>query len=1227
MCGDRVGENISKKLIIFAITLLFAIIISGAVSAAADIQVNQSVNKTNPNFNEAVKVTTKVTNNGPDTATGVQVTTKLPKGLIYVSDDSGGAYNPTTGIWNIGTFNYGDSPKLLNINTRVNATGTIKTQAAKTAQTNADSKLDNNSQKAVLTVPKAVDIRISHYLWYSAATYYYSNTPVFVVDVRNVGNLDDATNINVRYTIADGFEYIALNTRGVGTAAYNSTTRTITWNIPYMPKGAETTLYGTAFMNVYVRAIATGTKTPNLTNNAQLLSVDQYDYNSANNQASLAITVPEAHDIEVDQTFTRFANGGKSYVTYHIKATNNGPDNAVGVIIKDLLPVGLQWAYDDGGIAYNHTTGIWTVGDISRGTTKTLNITAEILATTGSIKNTAFLTAPLTPAFIDWNYNNNAKTTVITLSGTYTPNTDIRLYQYLWYSAATYYYSNTPVFVVDVRNRGNDDVSNVVVSYKIADGYEYITLNTRGVGTATYDNITRTITWNIPYMPKGAEATLGGTAFMNVYVRAIATGANTQNLTNTATLISPAYATPPTATLSITVPLAHDIEVNQSVTGTPKYNNKITINITATNNGPQDATGVTIKDLLPAGLQWVSDNSGGAYNATTGIWTIGNIANGATLTLSILVKVIGTGTIQNIAFLTAPLTPAFFDWNYDNNLQTLSIEVPEAADIAVTQAINNTAPTVNDTVSITVNVTNNGPDSATGINITDLLPSGLQFVSFSTLYGTYTNSNGIWFIENLLNGETATLTIIARAFTVGNYTNIANVISLTEYDWNTTNNMTSVNLAISGLIPDDIFTNEGQQGGTVNTDDGTTPAITLPFPITFYGHTYNTIYINVNGLISFGVPMPGPYYREYPDNVPYIAPFWGDIDITNAGSVFYVIENDKVTITWENVPGYTQTGYYNNFQVIMRSNGTFSFIYGDMEWANDLPSMYTKVIINSGFGTNPTKEFWNGGQSLSLIENKEIMFDSNGNLLYDPHIAVNYTVNNSTPNYHSNVEYTITATNQGPDTATGVKITSLLPAGLTFVSSSSAAYDSATGIWDVGALNVGESAILTIIAYVAQTGSITTYANVTAQDQYDPNPYESKNVTITVPNAADIAVTMTATDYTPTVGVDFDITIRVTNNGPDTATGVQVTDLFSSTGPLRYRSTRSISQGTYSSTTGIWNIGTLTSGQTATIVIRVRPRSGYQGQTVTNTATKTAETQYDPVTSNDSATITLNINP
>ena len=979
------GEKFFKKATLIVFTLFFAVVICGAASAAnADVQVNQTVNNTAPNYGDNVKFTDTVSNNGPNNATGVQVTDKLPASLIYISDDSNGAYNYSTGIWNVGSLNYGTT-KSLNIIAKVNETGTIKNTASKTAENETDPNLNNDAQQTVLNVPTAVDINVNQYLWYSGTTYYYDNTPVFVVDVRNKGN-DDATNVVISYKIGSGYEYIATNTRGVGTATYDANTRTITWTIPYMPKGTTDTPYAIAFMNVYLRAIATGTQTTNLTNTATLTSVDQYDTNSTNNQKSYAITVPTAHDIAVNQTCNTFTDSSGKHVTYTITATNNGPDNATGVTIKDLLPSGLSYESDTGNGAYNPSTGIWNIGNLSNGTTEVLNITALITATTGTITNTAALTAPLLPNFIDWNYDNNAQTTTLTLSGTYTPNVDINVNQYLWYSGTTYYYDNTPVFVVDVRNKGNDDATNVVISYKIGSGYEYIATNTRGVGTATYDANTRTITWTIPYMPKGTTDTPYAIAFMNVYLRAIATGTQTTNLTNTATLTSvDQYDTNSTnnqKSYAITVPTSADIQVNQNVTGTPNYNGTVTITVTATNNGPNNSTGVTIKDLLPSGLQYVSSTaSQGTYDPTTGIWSLGDFNYGTgPQTLTIVAKIISTGTIKNVASLTAPLVPNFTDWNYDNNAQQCIITVPDAADIQVNQTTDKTSYNLGDTVTVTVTVKNNGPDNASGVSIKDLLPTGLNYSSSTASTGSYDNTTGIWKIGNLNNGSTVTLTITAIATALNNIINTASKNNETQYDPNLNNDAQSVTLNVADQVTH--FTNEGTTNGTVNSDDGTTSAIKLPFNVTLYGQTYDTIYINVNGLVSFGTPVTGPYFTDSPSSsIAYVAPFWSDIDVTYAGNITYNVTSNQIIITWNNVPGYSQGSdptEFNTFSLIMTSDGKFAFVYGDLQWKTDTRDEYSFAGISKGDGSTP-KKFWTSSRSLNRIANSTIWFDSNGN--------------------------------------------------------------------------------------------------------------------------------------------------------------------------------------------------------------------------------------------------------
>lgn len=51
---------------------------------------------------------------------------------------------------------------------------------------------------------------------------------------------------------------------------------------------------------------------------------------------------------------------------------------ATGVTVNDLLPTGLVYVSDNSGSVYSHQTGVWTVGDLAAGTSKTIKITAKV---------------------------------------------------------------------------------------------------------------------------------------------------------------------------------------------------------------------------------------------------------------------------------------------------------------------------------------------------------------------------------------------------------------------------------------------------------------------------------------------------------------------------------------------------------------------------------------------------------------------------------------------------------------------------------------------------------------------------------------------------------------------------------------------------------------------------------------------------------------------------------
>ena len=161
-------------------------------------------------------------------------------------------------------------------------------------------------------------------------------------------------------------------------------------------------------------------------------------------------------------------------------------------------------------------------------------------------------------------------------------------------------------------------------------------------------------------------------------------------------------------------------------------------------------------------------------------------------------------------------------------------------------------------------------------------------------------------------------------------------------------------------------------------------------------------------------------------------------------------------------------------------------------------------------------------------------------------LALIKTVNDSTPNVGDDVTFTITLTNLGPDTATAVQVTDLLPAGLTFVSAtpSQGSYNSATGLWTVGSVTTAAPQTLTLTATVVSPVAQTNTATISDADQFDPNPGNNSASSTETPQQADLALTKTVSDPTPNVGDQVTFTVTLTNNGPDAATGVQVTDLL-----------------------------------------------------------------------------------
>ena len=100
-------------------------------------------------------------------------------------------------------------------------------------------------------------------------------------------------------------------------------------------------------------------------------------------------------------------------------------------------------------------------------------------------------------------------------------------------------------------------------------------------------------------------------------------------------------------------------------------------------------------------------------------------------------------------------------------------------------------------------------------------------------------------------------------------------------------------------------------------------------------------------------------------------------------------------------------------------------------------------------------------------------------------LSIVKTVNITNPLIGHNVEFTIIATNNGPNDGTGVKVTDILQSGYTYVSSSTETYNLSTGVWIIGNLNNGISESLTINAKVNSIGNHDNTATINGNEVDD----------------------------------------------------------------------------------------------------------------------------------------------
>lgn len=88
-------------------------------------------------------------------------------------------------------------------------------------------------------------------------------------------------------------------------------------------------------------------------------------------------------DLRLEKSVNKSDAKNGDIVTYTIIVSNDGPNDATGVVITDVLPTGMVFKnYSATMGTYDHATGLWTVGTIPAGGSASLSINAEVDVTT-----------------------------------------------------------------------------------------------------------------------------------------------------------------------------------------------------------------------------------------------------------------------------------------------------------------------------------------------------------------------------------------------------------------------------------------------------------------------------------------------------------------------------------------------------------------------------------------------------------------------------------------------------------------------------------------------------------------------------------------------------------------------------------------------------------------------------------------------------------------------------
>ena len=1126
-----------------------------------DLDVDITTDKNYYGLDEEVEWTISLTNHGPHTDNYCYVNGIKLDNIVGFTP-SKGTFDAATGIWKVGKLAKNEVVTL-KVKTKTTSLGTV-TLTVNAVNSTEDTNISNNVATKTIYIqelPKVVptkDVNVTNPN--------YGDKVKYTIVVSNVGK------ITADVTLTDTLDKGLIFAGASGNYEYDSTTRTVTWNIDGLAVGQNLTFYVYATVDAY-----------GVLNNTVTVG---------DNTVIRNVTVPE---ITPDKTIDNDSPNFGDKVSYTVTVTN-GEFEANNVIVKDVVGNGLTVTdISDNGQYDPITRTITWIVDLTKNEVKTFTVEATVSGY-GNISNKVVVgnktifknvdVPEITPKkdvnnttpnfgenvaytivvsndgisdakqvvitdtlakglkFIGANYNGvydkDTHTVTWTLDidagktvelkvnvtvedygvlvnrvavGDKTSLVDIAVPEIIPDKTANVTDANfgdNVTYTVTVTNDGDVDASQVVIVDQLGNDLKYVSSSDGGV----WDEKTNTVTWIV-------DLAAGETKTLNVVATVVGYG----NVTNYLAVGNK------TSKINVNVP---EITPNKTVDNkNPNFGDNVTYTIVVSNDGAADAKNVVVKDILVPGFKFIEANYGGVYDELTRTvtWIVDvNAKDHVDLTIKV--------TVEDYGVLTNNVTVG-------NKTSSVNITVPEIIPNKTADIEN---PNFGDEVTYTVNITNVGKSDAVNVAVRDVLGEGLELISADGgVYDPITRT--ITWTVNLNSGETKSFKVVAKVIGYGNVTNSLVVGNKTS----------AVDVDVPEIIPskdaDNKYPNFGDSIDytiTVNNigkADAKHVVVVdrLDKGLKYVSSSHNGVYDEASHTVTWVVDIAagssldltvtasaeeygvltnivsvGDKSASVDVNVPEIIPNkTADIENPNFG------DNVTYTVT------VTNDGNADAKAVVVRdvlgkdlkfvsATGTYTFdeATNTITWTVDVDAGKTETftvvatVINYGNVTNSL-----------VVGNKT--FNKNVTV---PEITPDKTVDNENPNFGDNLTYTVTVKNEGNGNATDVIIVDTLGKGLEYVSSTGN-YDNKTNTitWKVN-LASGETKTFTVVAKIVGYTDVTNEVTV-----------GNKTAAVTV-NIPEIIPAKDVNNTTPNFGDKVEYTITVNNNANKDAKQVVIVD-------------------------------------------------------------------------------------